>query len=59
LDYPREDFIGRTLWDIGPFRNIEASKEAFRKLQDKEYGSEQESVKPPDEMGVLILRDSG
>jgi signal transduction histidine kinase len=37
LDYPREDFIGRTLWDIGPFRNIEASKEAFRKLQDKEY----------------------
>ncbi len=37
LDYPREDFIGRTLWDIGPFRNIEASKEAFRELQDKEY----------------------
>lgn len=20
LDYPREDFLGRTLWDIGPFR---------------------------------------
>jgi len=37
LDYPREEFIGRTLWDIGPFRNIEASKEAFRELQDKEY----------------------
>lgn len=29
LDYPREEFIGRTLWDIGPFRNIEASKAAF------------------------------
>lgn len=37
LDYPREDFIGRTLWDIGPFRHIEASKAAFQELQDKEY----------------------
>src|ERR1700692_4943757 len=37
LDYPREDFIGRTLWDIGPFRNIEASKAAFRELQDAGY----------------------
>src|ERR1700694_4765983 len=37
LDYPREEFIGRTLWDIGPFRHIEASKAAFRELQDKGY----------------------
>src|SRR5581483_5269123 len=37
LDYPREEFIGKTLWDIGPFRNIEASKAAFRELQEKEY----------------------
>ena len=37
LDYPREEFIGRTLWDIGPFRNIEASKAAFRELQGKGY----------------------
>jgi two-component system cell cycle sensor histidine kinase/response regulator CckA len=37
LDYPREEFIGRTLWDIGPFRNIEASKTTFRELQDKRY----------------------
>jgi PAS domain S-box-containing protein len=37
LDYPREEFIGRTLWDIGPFRQIEASKAAFRELQDKGY----------------------
>src|ERR1700686_1297810 len=37
LDYPREEFIGKALWDIGPFRNIEASKAAFRELQDKEY----------------------
>src|SRR3984893_2666580 len=37
LDYSREEFIGKTLWDIGPFRNIEASKAAFQELQDKEY----------------------
>jgi two-component system cell cycle sensor histidine kinase/response regulator CckA len=37
LDYPREEFIGKTLWDIGPFKNIEASKAAFRELQAKEY----------------------
>ncbi len=37
LDYPREEFIGKSLWDIGPFRNIEATKTAFHKLQDKEY----------------------
>lgn len=37
LDYPREEFIGRTLWDMGPFVNIEASKAAFLELQDKEY----------------------
>ncbi len=37
LDYPREEFIGKTLWDIGPFRNIEASKAAFRELQDMGY----------------------
>src|SRR6202165_4431273 len=33
LDYSREEFIGKTLWDIGPFRNVEASKAAFRELQ--------------------------
>jgi PAS domain S-box-containing protein len=37
LDYSREEFIGKTLWDIGPFRNIEASKAAFQQLQEKEY----------------------
>src|ERR1700688_1144360 len=37
LDYPREEFIGKTLWDIGPFKQIEASKAAFRQLQDREY----------------------
>jgi PAS domain S-box-containing protein len=37
LDYPREDFLGKTLWDIGPFKQIQESKAAFRELQDKEY----------------------
>jgi signal transduction histidine kinase/DNA-binding response OmpR family regulator len=37
LDYPREDFIGKTLWEIGPFRRVEASKTAFGELQDREY----------------------
>jgi two-component system cell cycle sensor histidine kinase/response regulator CckA len=37
LDYPREDFLGKTLRDIGPFRQIQESKAAFRELQDKEY----------------------
>ena len=37
LDYTREDFLGRALWDIGPFRQVQQSKAAFRELQDKEY----------------------
>ncbi len=36
--YPREEFIGKALWDIGPFKEqIQESKAAFRELQDKEY----------------------
>jgi PAS domain S-box-containing protein len=37
LDYAREEFIGKTLWDIGPFNQIQESQAAFRELQDKEY----------------------
>ncbi len=39
LDYPRKEFIGRKLWDISPFKNIEASasQEAFRVLQSRQY----------------------
>jgi two-component system cell cycle sensor histidine kinase/response regulator CckA len=37
LDYPREDFLGKALWDIGPFKQIQESKAAFRELQAKEY----------------------
>src|SRR6202140_5282785 len=37
LDYSREDFIGKTLWDIGPFKQIQATKAAFRQLLDQKY----------------------
>jgi PAS domain S-box-containing protein len=37
LDYPREEFLDKTLWDIGPFKQVQESKAAFRELQDKEY----------------------
>lgn len=37
LGYSKEDFIGKKLWEIGSFKHIEASKEAFEKLQKEEY----------------------
>lgn len=37
LDYSREEFLGKTLWEIGPFKDIAASQVAFRKLQQKEF----------------------
>jgi two-component system, cell cycle sensor histidine kinase and response regulator CckA len=37
LDYSREEFVGKELWDIGLFKDIEASKAAFRELQEKHY----------------------
>jgi len=37
LDYSREEFLGKELWEIGLFKDIEASKAAFRELQAKRY----------------------
>ena len=37
LDYSREEFLGKALWDIGLFKDIEASKTAFRELKAKRY----------------------
>ena len=37
LGYSYKDFLGKKLWEIGPFRNIEASKAAFLELQTKGY----------------------
>jgi PAS domain S-box-containing protein len=37
LGYSHAELLGKMLWEIGPFRDIAASKDAFRKLQRKEY----------------------
>ena len=37
LGYTYEDFQGKKLWEIGAFKDIQASKEAFRELQDRGY----------------------
>jgi two-component system, cell cycle sensor histidine kinase and response regulator CckA len=37
LDYPREEFLGKALWDIGLFKDIAASKAAFRELKSRQY----------------------
>ena len=37
LGYSRDEFIGRKLWEVGAFRDIEASKDAFEALQKREY----------------------
>ena len=37
LGYTYKDFQGKKLWEIGEFKDIQASKEAFRELQDKGY----------------------
>ncbi len=37
LDYSRDDFLGKALWDIGAFNQVQESKAAFRELQNKQY----------------------
>jgi PAS domain S-box-containing protein len=37
LGYSREEFIGKRLWEIGPFKDIEASQESLKELQTKGY----------------------
>jgi two-component system, cell cycle sensor histidine kinase and response regulator CckA len=37
LDFSRDDFLGKTLWDIGACKQIQESKAAFRELQNKKY----------------------
>ena len=37
LGYSHADFLGKKLWEIGPFKNIKASKASFLELQDKGY----------------------
>jgi PAS domain S-box-containing protein len=37
LGYSREQLLGNKLWEIGPFRDIKASKAEFRELQRETY----------------------
>ena len=37
LGYSHEDFLGKKLWEIGAFKDIEASQSAFAELQSKGY----------------------
>ena len=37
LGYSHEDFLGKKLWEIGAFKDIEASKATFEELQSKGY----------------------
>jgi PAS domain S-box-containing protein len=37
LGYSREEFLGKRLWEIGPFKYVAASKAAFEELQRQEY----------------------
>ena len=37
LGYSHAELLGKRLWEIGPFRDIAASQDAFRELQTKEY----------------------
>ncbi|MBE0605916.1 MAG: PAS domain S-box protein [Deltaproteobacteria bacterium] len=37
LGFSRAELLGKRLWEIGPFKDIAASRSAFRKLQRNEY----------------------
>ena len=37
LGYPQEDFLGKKLWEIGSFKDSEASKATFLELQSQGY----------------------
>ena len=37
LHYSREEFLGRKLWEVSPFKDKAFNKSAFKELQDKGY----------------------
>ena len=37
LGYSHGELVGKKLWEIGPFKDIEASRSAFQELQQREY----------------------
>jgi PAS domain S-box-containing protein/putative nucleotidyltransferase with HDIG domain len=37
LNYTYEEFLGKKLWEVGPFKDIAQSKEMFQEIQSKGY----------------------
>jgi PAS domain S-box-containing protein/putative nucleotidyltransferase with HDIG domain len=37
LGYSHEEFVEKKLWEVGAFKDVEASRNAFEALQEKEY----------------------
>jgi len=37
LGYSREEFVEKKLWEVGAFRDVEASRNSFQVLQEEEY----------------------
>jgi PAS domain S-box-containing protein len=37
LGYQRSELVGKKLWEIGPFRDIQETKSAFTKLKEKRF----------------------
>ena len=37
LGYSHADFLGKNVWDLGPFKDVALSRDVFKKLQDTEY----------------------
>jgi len=37
LGYSHADLLGKRLWDLGPFKDVTVSRDAFRQLQEKDY----------------------
>jgi two-component system cell cycle sensor histidine kinase/response regulator CckA len=37
LGYSHADFLGKNVWDLGPFKDTAVSKDLFKELQEKEY----------------------
>src|SRR5579859_690473 len=37
LGYSHHEFLGKKLWEISPFKDVEASRTAFEELQQEEY----------------------
>ena len=37
LGYSHADFLGKFVWDLGPFKDVALSRDVFKELQEKDY----------------------